>query len=72
MTLINCSFIVFVVNWVITMEFDFGIRHIKFSDRKAYYEAFDSYHVKGDIKPMVNLFSKYLLERLQKYISIIE
>jgi len=46
--------------------------NIKFSDRKAYYEAFDSYHVKGDIKPMVSLFGKYLLDRLQKYISIIE
>ena len=45
--------------------------NIKFSDRKAYYEAFDSYHIKGDIKPMVSLFSKYLLDRLQKYISII-
>lgn len=46
--------------------------NIKFSDRKAYYEAFDSYHIKGDIKPMVSLFGKYLLDRLQKYISIIE
>ena len=45
---------------------------IKFTDRMAYYNAFDSYHVKGDLKPMVNLFSKYLLERLQKYVSIIE
>lgn len=45
---------------------------IKFSDREAYYDAFDSYHVKKDLKPMINLFSKYLLERLQKYISIID
>ena len=45
---------------------------IKFVDRMAYYDAFDSYHVKGDLKPMINLFSKYLLERLQKYISIID
>ena len=45
---------------------------IKFIDRMAYYDAFDSYHVKGDLKPMINLLSKYLLERLQKIISIIE
>ena len=45
---------------------------IKFADRIAYYNAFDSYHVKKDLKPMVNLFSKYLLERLQKYISILD
>lgn len=45
---------------------------IKFTDRMAYYNAFDSYHVKGDLKPMSNLFSKYLLERLQKYISILD
>ena len=45
---------------------------IKFTDRMAYYSAFDSYHVKGDLKPMINLFSKYLLERLQQYISILD
>ena len=43
---------------------------IKFSDRMAYYNAFDSYHIHGDLKPMVSLFSKYLLERLQKYLSL--
>lgn len=45
---------------------------IKFSDRKAYYDAFDSYHLKHDVKPMVTLFSKYLLERLKKYVSILD
>ena len=45
---------------------------IKFVDRMAYYDAFDSYHLKGDLKPMINLFSKYLLERLQKYISMLK
>ena len=44
---------------------------IKFIDRMTYYNAFDSYHVNGNLKPMINLFSKYLLERLQKYISIL-
>lgn len=45
---------------------------IKFSDRKAYYDAFDLYHLKHDVKPMVTLFSKYLLERLNKYVSILD
>ena len=45
---------------------------IKFSDRKAYYDAFDAYHLKHDVKPMVRLFSKYLLERLNKYVSILD
>lgn len=44
---------------------------IKFTDRKAYYDAFDSYHIKRDLKPMANLFGKYLLEKLNKYISIL-
>ncbi len=45
---------------------------IKFIDTMAYYNAFDSYHIKSDLKPMINLFSKYLLEGLQKYISILD
>lgn len=45
---------------------------IKFTDRMSYYDAFDAYYIKKDIKPMVNLFSKYLLERLNKYISILD
>lgn len=44
---------------------------IKFADRMEYYDAFDKYHTKNDIKPMVSLFSKYLYERLIKYIKII-
>lgn len=45
---------------------------IKFTDRMAYYNAFDSYHVKKDLKPMANLFSKYLLKRLNKFIYILD
>ena len=45
---------------------------IKFTDRMSYYNAFDSYHIKGDIKPMSTLFSKYLLERLNKYLTILD
>ena len=45
---------------------------IKYSDRLAYYNAFDSYHTKGDLKPMVKLFSKYIYERLVFYNNILE
>lgn len=44
--------------------------NIKYSDRKAYYDAFNIYHTKKNIKAMSNLFSKYLYESLYKYISI--
>ena len=44
---------------------------IKFKDRMTYYDAFDAYHIKGDLKPMVKLFGKYLYERLTKYIEMI-
>ena len=44
---------------------------IKYTDRLAYYDAFDAYHLKGDLKPMVKLFGSYLLERLNKYIDIL-
>ena len=45
---------------------------IKFNDRKAYYDAFDAYHIRGDLKPMVKLFGRYLYERMSKYIEILK
>ena len=45
---------------------------IKFTDRKAYYDAFDSHQSKDEVKAMANLFGKYILERLNKYISILK
>lgn len=45
---------------------------IKYKDRMSYYEAFDAYHTKGNLKPMIKLFSGYLLERLNKYIEILD
>ncbi|MDO5330833.1 MAG: Fic family protein [Bacillota bacterium] len=44
---------------------------IKYADRTAYYEAFDAYHVKNDLKPMYNLFARYLYERLSGYLEIL-
>jgi len=40
---------------------------IKFTDRIAYYNAFDEYHVKHNLKAMESLFAKYINERLDIY-----
>ena len=45
---------------------------IKYTDRIAYYQAFDSYHSRNDLKPMIKLFGKYLTQRLNKYLSILK
>ncbi len=45
---------------------------IKFTDRKRYYDAFESYHVNKDLMPMANLFAEYINERLDEYLSILD
>lgn len=44
---------------------------IKFTDRMAYYNAFDEYHIKNTLSAMENLFAKYINERLDMYLSIL-
>ena len=44
---------------------------IKFSDRLAYYQAFDDFHAKGSLSTMEDLFARYLNERLDMYLSIL-
>ena len=44
---------------------------IKFTDRKAYYNAFDSYAETGSPKAMFKLFAKYLTQRLKRYIEAV-
>ncbi|MCD8115592.1 MAG: Fic family protein [Oscillospiraceae bacterium] len=44
---------------------------IKFSDRAAYYDAFDAYHVKHDLSPMEGLFAGYINARLDMYLKIL-
>lgn len=44
---------------------------IKFSDRLAYYQAFDDFHTKGNLSAMEELFARYLNERLDMYLSIL-
>ena len=44
---------------------------IKYTDRKSYYNAFDSYWETGSPKAMFKLFAKYLTERLRRYIETV-
>ena len=45
---------------------------IKFSDRLKYYEAFDGYHAKNNISAMADMFARYLNNRLDLYLSILD
>lgn len=45
---------------------------IKFTDRIKYYDAFEEYHKKNNVKAMENLFASYVNERLDEYIKILE
>ncbi len=44
---------------------------IKFTDRMAYYNAFDEYHVKHNLSSMENLFAGYINARLDLYLKIL-
>ncbi len=45
---------------------------IKFTDRMAYYDAFDAYYVKHNPSAMENLFAGYVNARLDKYLKILQ
>lgn len=45
---------------------------IKFTDRMAYYNAFDEYHVKRNLAAMETLFARYLGERLEQYLTMLQ
>lgn len=45
---------------------------IKFTDRIAYYNAFDEYHNKNNLSAMEKLFARYLNERLDMYLRILK
>ena len=45
--------------------------NIKFTDRLAYYNAFDEYHVKHDLSAMEKLFAGYINEQLDLYLAIL-
>ncbi|MCD8100537.1 MAG: Fic family protein [Oscillospiraceae bacterium] len=44
---------------------------IKFTDRVAYYNAFNEYHVKHNLSAMENLFAGYINARLDMYLKIL-
>ena len=44
---------------------------IKFTDRMAYYDAFDEYHVKHNLSAMEKLLARYLEERLDAYLAML-
>lgn len=46
--------------------------NVKFTDRKRYYEAFDSYSRNQDANPMTNLITEYVTERLEQYLRAID
>lgn len=46
--------------------------NIKFTDRMAYYDAFDEYHVKHNLSAMEKLFARYLEERLDVYLAMLK
>ena len=44
---------------------------IKFTDRLAYYNAFDEYYVKHNLSAMEKLFAGYINERLDMYLTML-
>lgn len=45
---------------------------IKFSDRVAYYKAFDEYYEKNNLNAMEKLFASYVNTRLDSYLAMLE
>ena len=45
---------------------------IKFTDRMAYYNAFDEYHIKHNLSALENLFAGYINSRLDMYLKILK
>ena len=45
---------------------------IKFTDRLKYYNAFDEYYVKNSISAMADMFARYINQRLDMYLSILD
>ena len=45
---------------------------IKFTDRLAYYNAFDEYHAKHNLSAMEKLFAGYMNQRMDLYLSMLQ
>lgn len=46
--------------------------NVKFTDRKRYYDAFDSYYRDGDTSLMSNLIAEYIDKRLDEYFAVLD
>jgi len=44
---------------------------VKFTDRRKYYSAFDSFYRDNNPSPMIKLIADYVDERLNKYLSVV-
>ena len=54
------------------MEAGYPPIDIKFTDRVAYYNAFDEYHVNHNLNAMEKLFAGYVNTRLDSYLAMLE
>ena len=54
------------------MKVGFPPIDIKFTDRISYYNAFDEYYVKGSLSAMESIFARYVNERLDMYLGILD
>lgn len=45
---------------------------IKFTDRLKYYQAFDEYYLKNNISAMADMFARYLNQKMDLYLSILD
>jgi Fic family protein len=54
------------------MKAGFPTINIKFTDRIAYYNAFDEYQIKHNLSAMEKLFARYVNERLDMYLKILQ
>lgn len=46
--------------------------NIKFTDRRRYYDAFDSFYRDGNTEDMTNLIAEYVNRRLDEYLALLE
>ena len=45
--------------------------NVKFTDRKRYYDAFDSFYRDGDAGAMIDLIAEYVDKRLDEYLTVL-
>lgn len=46
--------------------------NVKFADRKTYYAAFDEFYKNSNAELMIELVSKYVIERMEQYLEILK